>query len=127
MKASQAISGEIVLDKLLAKLIKILIDNAGAQKGLLVLPKDGKLLVVAEASVTQDEVVMQKSNLVESSQDLPVSVINYVERTRSDMVLSNAAGEGRFTSDPYIAKRQLKSVLCSPIINQGQLTGILYL
>ncbi|MBD1939865.1 ATP-binding sensor histidine kinase [Microcoleus sp. FACHB-68] len=127
MKASQAISGEIVLDKLLAKLMKILIENAGAQKGLLVLPKDGKLIVVAEASVTQDEVVMQKSNLVESSQDLPVSVINYVERTRSDMVLSNAAGEGRFTSDPYIAKRQLKSVLCSPIINQGQLIGILYL
>jgi predicted ATPase/signal transduction histidine kinase/tRNA A-37 threonylcarbamoyl transferase component Bud32 len=132
IKASQTISGEIVLDKLMAKLMKILIENAGAQKGLLILPADGKLLISAEASVAQEEVLVRQSQPVEverriASQDLPVTVVNYVERTRQDVVLSDAASEGRFTADPYIASRQLKSVLCTPILNQGKLIGILYL
>lgn len=138
MKASLAISSEIFLDKLLASLMKISIENAGAQSGFLILLSEGKLLISAQASVTgglpnksgrtpTEDVIVQQSTPLEESQDLPVSVINYVERTRSDVVLSNAAAEGRFAADPYIVKQQLKSLLCTPIINQGKLIGILYL
>ncbi len=127
MKASQTISSEIVLDKLLAKLMKILIENAGAQKGFLILQREGKLTIAAEATVERQQVLVQQSIPVDSSRDLPVTLINYIERTRSDVVLNNAAVEGRFTADPYIAQRQLKSVLCTPILNQGQLIAILYL
>jgi signal transduction histidine kinase len=127
MKASLAISSEIVLDKLLASLMRISLENAGAQSGFLILVRDEKLLISAKASVIAEDVAVLQFTPVEECQDLPVTVINYVERTRSDLVLSNAVAEGRFTADPYIAKHQLKSLLCTPIVNQGKLIGILYL
>ena len=129
MKASQAISGEIVLDKLLASLMKILIENAGAQKGFLLLPTAGKLRIEAEASVDteEEEIVVLSSIPVEESQALPMTIINYVERTGLDVILNNAVGERQFSVDPYITQRRLKSLLCTPIINQGKSIGILYL
>ena len=140
MKAYQTISSEIVLDKLLANLMKILIENAGAQKGCLILhapgeagKKVGKLAIAAEASIADAEVVVQEptGNLGEmprfTEETLPVTVINYVHRTRSDVVLSNAAKDGRFTTDAYVIEHQLKSLLCTPIVNGGQLLAILYL
>ena len=127
VKASQAISGEIVLDKLLAKLMRLAIENAGAQKGILILARDGKLLIEASAAVDSSEVVVQQSIPVEAFQDLPATVINYVERTRQAVVLSHAFREGIFTNDSYIAFKRVKSVLCTPIVNQGRLIGILYL
>ncbi len=126
IKASQAISSEIVLDKLLSKLMKILIENAGAEKGVLLLPIEGKLMNKAEATLDSEEVVVQETQINES-EDLPLTVINYVERTHQDVVLTNAFAEDRFTTDPYIAKIQLKSILCTPIINAGKLIGVLYL
>jgi|AGSF01.1.fsa_nt_gi Predicted ATPase len=127
MKASLAISSEIVLDKLLASLMRISLENAGAQLGFLILVRDGKLLILAQASVVAEDVAVLQFTPVEDCQDLPVTVINYVERTRSDLVLSNAAAEGLFTADPYVIRHQLKSLLCTPIVNQGKLIGILYL
>ncbi|MBD0301045.1 MAG: GAF domain-containing protein, partial [Tolypothrix sp. T3-bin4] len=127
MKASLAISSEIVLDKLLASLMRISFENAGAQLGFLILVRDGQLLILAKASVFSEDVDVLQFTPVEGYQDLPVTVINYVERTRSDLVLSNAAAEGLFTADPYVAQHQLQSILCTPIINQGKLIGILYL
>ncbi len=127
LKVSQAISSEIVLDRLLANLMKILIENAGAQSGFLLLPKEGKLLISASASVDADTVINNESTALETSDELPISVINYVERSLSDVVLSNACRDGQFTNDPYIIKRQVKSILCIPILSQGQLISILYL
>jgi predicted ATPase/signal transduction histidine kinase len=135
LKASQVISSEIVLDQLLAALMNTLIENAGAQKGFLILPKEGKLMIVASASADEGEVILSQSISIEECQCLPVTVINYVDRiantkalpTEQDIVLSHAAKEGQFTRDPYIAAKQLKSVLCTPIVNRGQLIAILYL
>ncbi len=127
MKASQAIASEILLDELLTKLMKILIENAGAQKGYLILSDNGELNVEARGEVGTDEVAMLQSLPVRTSQTLPMTIINYVERTQSDVVLGNATGEGIFGMDPYISEHQLKSVLCVPIINQGKLMGLLYL
>ncbi|WP_349775300.1 trifunctional serine/threonine-protein kinase/ATP-binding protein/sensor histidine kinase [Geitlerinema calcuttense] len=127
MKASQAISSEIVLDKLLSSLMRILIENAGAQKGFLLLPKEEGLQIAAQASVTQEQVVIRDSALKEAGEDLPIAIIHYVERTLTDVVLGHAANDGRFSSDSYVVNQQLKSILCTPIVNHGQLIGILYL
>ncbi|MFB2916925.1 AAA family ATPase [Aerosakkonema funiforme] len=127
VKATQAISGEIQLDKLLASLIKISIENAGARKGFLLLPKGKKIAIEAVASVETEEVVVRQSMPLESNQNLPLTVINYVLRTKSNVVLSDASTQGRFTSDSYIARNKAKSILCQPIFNQGKFIAILYL
>ncbi|WP_026735779.1 hybrid sensor histidine kinase/response regulator [Fischerella sp. PCC 9605] len=127
MKASQALSGEIVLDKLLAKLMQIVIENAGAETGFLILEKAGNLFIEASGSFGQDEINVQESTPVESSQQLPISVINYVRRTHENVVLNDASREGVFTTDSYIINHKPKSILCTPIVNQGKLVGILYL
>ena len=127
MKASLALSGEILLDKLLAKLMRIVIENAGAETGFLILEKAGQLLIEASGSVGQDEITVQPSTPVELSQQLPISVINYVRRTQGHIVLYDASSESVFATDTYIINHKPKSILCAPIVNQGKLIGILYL
>ncbi len=126
-KASQAISSEIVLDKLLSKLMHITIENVGASKGYLLLSKSGKLVLVAEGAVEKSKVRVLPSVPVESRPDLPLSIINYVERSQQTVVLNNATVEGLFTNDPYILKTQPKSIFCWPLTHKAKFTGILYL
>ncbi|GFE69952.1 AAA family ATPase [Chroococcus sp. FPU101] len=125
IKANHALSGEILLDKLLAKLMKILMENAGAEKGLLILETQGKLLIEAEGSVNNEQISVLKSRPVNLS--LPASIINYVARTQENVVLHNATQENKFNQDAYIIASQPKSILCIPLVNQGKLAGILYL
>lgn len=125
-KASQALSSEIVWSNLLEKLMDVLIENAGAERGIFIVKKDAKLLIKAEKSVAQEIAVLQSIS-VDTYHELPVTIINYVERTQDYVVLDNAAREGLFTADSYIINKQSKSILCLPIIHQGKLTGILYL
>ncbi|MFB2919838.1 trifunctional serine/threonine-protein kinase/ATP-binding protein/sensor histidine kinase [Aerosakkonema funiforme] len=127
IKASQAVTDEIVLDRLLDKLLNIAMENAGAQKSCLILDKNGQLLIEATGSVERDGVVMPSSIPVSCSQHLPICLINFVARTCENVVLNDAAKEGKFTADPYIIKNQPKSILCVPIINQSKSIGILYL
>ncbi|AFZ24406.1 putative ATPase [Cylindrospermum stagnale PCC 7417] len=127
MKASQALSGEIVLGKLLAKLMTIVLENAGAQTGYLILEKSGDLLIEACGAVDKTDVTVLQGTPVSTSQQLPISLINYVARTLKNVVLSDATREGTFTTDTYIATHQPKSVLCTPLIHQGKLSGLLYL
>ncbi|MEY2834272.1 MAG: hypothetical protein RLZZ574_3532, partial [Cyanobacteriota bacterium] len=125
IKASQAISSEIVLDKLLARLMKILIESAGAQIGCLILETQGKLLIEASGSVDADEVTVVKSLPIRGC--LPTSIINYVARTQKTVLKNNAARESDFNQDPYLKSHQIKSLLCTPLIDQGKLRGIVYL
>jgi len=128
LKASKAISGEMVLDKLLAKLMKICIENAGAETGYLLLnspDNSGEMLVAASGNVGRDSVDVGRTPLVEKN--LPESIINYVARSQKTVVLNNAAVEGDFTSDSYIQQHHTKSVLCAPLKDRGKLTGIVYL
>ncbi|MEG4943151.1 ATP-binding sensor histidine kinase [Microcoleus sp. F4-D5] len=133
MKASQAISGEIVLSKLLERLMKIAIENAGAEKGFLILEKAGNWAIEAEGSVKGDEVSVLRSlplNAEAASGETPKlasTIVHYVIRTQENVVLNNATQEGQFTRDPYIAATQPKSILCTPLLHQGKLTGIFYL
>ncbi|MCL1465033.1 AAA family ATPase [Argonema galeatum] len=126
-KASQAISGEILLDKLLSSLMKILMENAGAQRGSLILPSQGKLLIEAEGKIDDDLVTVLQSIPVENCQEISSAIVNYVARTQESVVLDDAVREGQFTNDPYIQKNQPKSILCVPLINQSQLVSIVYL
>ena len=132
MKASQAIAGEIVLDKLLANLMKILIENAGARAGYLILPQQAdanskreELFIEASGELDRDQIVVLQSIPIENQ--LPVSLINYVARTHENVVLNDASSEGNFAQDSYILEHQPRSILCTPLMNQGQLSGIVYL
>jgi PAS domain S-box-containing protein len=125
IKASQAIASEILLDKLLANLMTIMLQNAGAEKGFLILENKGKFLVEASGKVDVDRVEVLQS--IPAEKCLPVSIINYVARTKKTILKSHAAKKGNFTRDPYIKKHQSKSILCAPLLNQGQLIGMIYL
>ncbi len=126
LKASQAISGEIQLDKLLVKLMELLLESAGAQKGCLILPDNGTLKI--EAVATVDGVVeVMRSIPIDNEEILPVAVVNYVDRTGQDVVLADASQEGMFAKEPYIIAQNPKSILCAAIRNQAQLVGIIYL
>ncbi|MEQ8758046.1 MAG: AAA family ATPase [Coleofasciculus sp. G1-WW12-02] len=125
MKASQAISSEINLNKLLAALMEILIENTGAQTGVLVLNKSGQWVIEASLNVETNQVNDLQSLSLENN--LPLSIINYVTHTQETVVETNAAKVGKFTNDPYIQTHQTQSILCAPLLNQGQLSGIVYL
>ena len=135
MKASLAISGEIVLDKLLAKLMKIAIENAGAQKGYLLLrsqTKGAQWTIEAEGPIDTEEVTTRQSQPIDSldANQTPListAIINYVARTLENVVLADAANVGQYTRDPYILATKPKSILCTPLVNQGKISGILYL
>ncbi|MDL5054301.1 AAA-like domain-containing protein [Oscillatoria laete-virens NRMC-F 0139] len=127
IKASQALAGEIILNKLLESLIKIAIENAGAQTGFLILEKDGKLLIEAQGAVDEERAIIRQSTPVESHSQLPSSLIHYVARTKEDVILADASREGMFTSDRYVVEIKPKSVLCTPITHHGKLIGLLYL
>jgi predicted ATPase/GAF domain-containing protein len=125
MKASLAISSEIVLAKLLTTLMKILIENAGAEVGYLILQTEGQLVIEASGSVNENQVTVLQSIPIENH--LPSSIINYVARTHTIFLRRDAAHQGDFTKDPYIQTHQTKSLLCAPLLDRGQLRGIIYL
>lgn len=127
MKASQTISGEIVLSRLLEKMMKIVIENAGAQKGFLLMESGGVLRVEAEGFSDREDVAILQSIPLEEKENLSPEIINYVARTKESVVLNDATAESRFAHTHYIHNHSPKSILCLPLIHQDKLTGILYL
>jgi predicted ATPase/signal transduction histidine kinase/tRNA A-37 threonylcarbamoyl transferase component Bud32 len=127
IKSSQAINSEIVLENLLTKLIKIILQNAAAQKVVLLLLKDNKLCIEAVGNSTDTTCTVLQSIPLENSQDLPIYVINYVFRTQKPLVLEDATVTAPFNADAYIREFEIKSILCLPVIYQSQLQGIIYL
>ena len=130
MKASQALAGEIVLDSLLNKIMSIVIENAGAQRGVLLLQDGARWQVVADTSLSQDSVTLTQPVDLESEEVRELvsqSVVEYVARTQENIVLSDASNDEIFAFGPYIVKRKIKSLLCMPIIYQHKMNGILYL
>ncbi|MEL6457836.1 MAG: ATP-binding protein, partial [Cyanobacteria bacterium J06621_15] len=127
MKASEAITSEIVLDNLLDKLLSIILENAAAQKGCLILLKDEQLFIEAIDNDQDNDLVVLQSTPIEESKDIPLSVIHYVARTQQPLVMNDATQEAIYKDDSYILREQPKSVLCAPIFYQGKFTGIVYL
>ncbi|MEM8663781.1 MAG: adenylate/guanylate cyclase domain-containing protein, partial [Pseudomonadota bacterium] len=130
IKSGQTISGEVVLGRLLDRLLGILIENAGAQRGVLLLARGDTLVVEADASVVSDEVAVLMSVPLDTEEGaalVPAGIIRFAARTQETVVVDDAQVDERFLADPYVQKRENRSVLCQPIVNQGQLIGIVYL
>ena len=137
LKASQAISSEIILDNLLSRMMAIVLENAGAQKGVLLLAErevqsyssrqNDDWVVVASASINSAVKVNLPYTNLATYQDLPNSVINYIQSTQTTVILERANREGMFVDDPYVIRHQPQSILCAPMIYQHQLQGIMYL
>ncbi|MCX5848881.1 MAG: diguanylate cyclase [Deltaproteobacteria bacterium] len=127
MQVSQVISSEIMLDRLLQKIMHMSIANAGAQRGYLILESDGELIIEASEDVDKDEFRVMQSMALKECTGLCLAIVNYVHRSGKDVILGNAVQEGPFMNDPYIMRTRCKSILCTPILNKGILTGILYM
>jgi predicted ATPase/signal transduction histidine kinase/GAF domain-containing protein len=141
LKASQTLSGEIELEKLLSVLLHIVIENAGADKCVFMLLESGHLLIQALAQLSVGVASVKNKGIthvdfyprllnpqpIEDSQDVPVGLINTVKRSLKPTVIIDARVHPQFINDPYIQQQQPKSILCSPILHQGKLLGILYL
>ncbi len=127
MRAAQTIAGEIELEKLLANLMRITIENAGAERSCLILEHDGRPCVCAEGSLGASDVRLGDPIPLQAAQELPISLVNYVRRTSESVVLADAKGDDRYGTDPYIQRRQPRSILCTPVLHQGRLIGVLYL
>jgi PAS domain S-box-containing protein len=129
MKALQAISSEIELDRLLSALMQILIENAGAQAGCLILENAGEWAIEASCELNDGEKVCTTRVLqaLPTTNRLPESIIQYVIRTHAAVFLNDATHEGNFIHDSYIQQNQPQSLLCLPLLNQSKLVGVLYL
>jgi len=127
MKASSAISGEIVLPRLLKKMMHIIIENAGAEKAFLIMEKNGERFIEAEISANSEEVKVLQSIPVRHCGLLAESIVNYVNLTQESVILDDAMKGQLFVNDPFIEKHGTKSVLCIPLMNMGKLQAIIYL
>ncbi|MEH2198158.1 ATP-binding sensor histidine kinase [Nostoc sp.] len=139
LKASQTLSGEIELEKLLSVLLHIVIENAGADKCVFMLLESGRLMIQALAQLSFSPVknnqiahinfdsMLLNPEPVEDSLDLPVGLINTVKRSLQAAVIVDATVHPQLINDPYIQQQKPKSILCSPILHQGKLLGVLYL
>ena len=121
------ISSEINLDKLLEKIIKTVVEVSGAQKAFFILNVDEKLFIQAEYKSEEEKPSVIDMLSVTESDGLDVSIVQYVQRTKEDVVLDDASCAGNYTGTDYVQKNQTKSLLCIPVINQGKLLAILYL
>jgi len=127
VKASVAIQSEITSDNLPRTLLHILLESAGAEKGCLILKKSDRLFIEAiDCGQDFGEIVLE-STPVETSEDVPISLINDVAITQKPVVVNNLAAEKNYQTDPYIQRQQPKSAVCAPIFYQGKLIGIFYL
>ncbi|MDZ8262653.1 AAA family ATPase [Nostoc sp. ChiQUE01b] len=135
LKASQSLSSEIELEKLLSTLLEVILKNAGADKCALLMPSgDDRWVIEAFSQLEQPAIVLPSRNgadalslSCEDHQTVPVTLINRVKNTLTLAVIDNALVEPTLAADPYILRHSPKSIICAPILNQGKLIGILYL
>lgn len=126
IQAAQAVSGEIELDRLVDQLVRLSIETAGAQKGLLVLKKAGGYVVEA-AGFAKEEGVAVRRPREPIARHAPQSIIQFVIRTGETLLLEDASGQELFSDDPYMARYAPKSVICLPVLHQHRLTAVMYL
>jgi len=127
VKASQAISGEIILGRLIETLMTIVLEDAGAERGLLICPRGDTLQIEAEARIDHKtvEVTLRQDRVGPS--ELPESILHTVIRTRQSVILDDASTQNPFSADEYICQKRSRSILCLPLVKQAKLVGTLYL
>src|SRR6202040_2129219 len=115
------------LEKLIDTLMRTAIEHAGAERGLLILPRGVEQRIEAEATTSGDTVIVRLRDVSAAGAALPESIVHYVVRTRESVILDDASAQNSFSADTYIRQHRARSVLCLPLINQARLTGVLYL
>jgi PAS domain S-box-containing protein len=125
IKISQAVSGEMDLDKLINTLMLTAIEHAGASRGLLILLRGDEQRIEAEAVTNAETVIVRRTEAALHA--LPQSIVNYVIRTKQFIILDDASSQNPFSADPYMLQYHARSVFCLPLINQSKLIGVLYL
>lgn len=127
MRLSQAVSAEKGLDKLMRTLMTVALEHAGADRGLLILPNRDNLRIEAQAEVTDRMVNVAVASSTVTALKLPLSLLHYAIRTRTVVLVEDARAPGQFENDPYLSLAEVRSVLCLPLVKQGDLIGMLYL
>ncbi|RNB87070.1 GAF domain-containing protein [Brevibacillus fluminis] len=127
LKASHSVAEELDLGQLLSRLMKLIIENAGAQKGCVITEKAGAFQVEVEMGTDRAASVSAESSPMVAGETASESVLRYVWRTGSVMIAADAASDGLFAKDPYVIREKPRSILCAPIIISGEWKGVLYL
>jgi PAS domain S-box-containing protein len=127
LNVSRIVSGEIVLENLIEALMRTAVEHAGAQRGLLVLPREAGLWIEAQADTDSGSVTVVLNAAPISGAVLPESLVQYCARTQESVILDDASARGIFSNDEYIVRVQARSVLCLPFVKQGRLIALLYL
>jgi len=127
LKAAQAVSGEIVLGELIKTLLRIAVEHAGAERGLLILFPGGEPRIEAEAKTGRGQIEVALLQAAVSPIKLPESILHFVMRTRESVILDDALVNNPFSTDEYISQKFTRSTLCLPLVKQSKLIGVLYL
>src|SRR5262249_16763296 len=127
IKVSQAISGEIVLEKLIDALLRTAVEHAGAERGLLIWPRGTDLRVEAEATTVGSLTTIDICSRPLSRAEVPEQVVQFAARTHEAVILDDASHRGSFSEDEYIRGRRSRSILCLPLVKQRKLVALLYL
>ena len=127
LKLSQAVQGETDLEKLIAAVMRLGLEHAGAERGLLILPHGDAYRIEAEARSSNEGVTVDLRQTSIGAGDLPQSVLQYVLRTRERVLLQDASAASEFADDEYLRRHHARSVLCIPLLKQTRLAGIIYL
>jgi predicted ATPase/signal transduction histidine kinase/GAF domain-containing protein len=127
LKVSQALSREIILDRLIQALMTLALEHAGAERGLLVLVRDGKQQLAAEARMSAEGVIVELRGGDHDARELPVGVLNFVQRSHQSVLIDDASGPNEFWDDGYIRREGPRSLLCLPLLKLSELVGMLYL
>jgi PAS domain S-box-containing protein len=127
VKASQALSSEMVLPELIEKLLRMAVESAGAERGLLILIRSGEPGIEAEAVTGPGGIEVTVRQTIVAPSDLPQSVLRYVVRTQEQVLLDDASANPVYSKDEYVRHKRSRSVLCLPIVKHAKLAGALYL
>lgn len=125
--ASQAIAGEILLERVLVRVVKAVIESAGADRGMLLIDRGGRLWVDVVMQVDPEKIETEASVLAEECETLPLSIVEYVRRTRESLLMGDARADRRFAKDRYMVNDAPQSILTLPMLHKGKLVGIIYL
>src|SRR5262245_62133066 len=127
IRVSQAVSGEILPEKLLDTVMRKAMEHAGAERGLLIVPHGDELQVKSEATVDGDSVAVRTIEEPISYAAVPESILRYVVRTREQVIIDDASVPNSFSTDEYLREKRTRSVACLPLLKQGELIALLYL
>ena len=126
-KASTTISGEVIFDDLQEKLLKIVMENAGAQIGAVIMVRENRLLTTAKSTLENNETQILEDIPVEQMSELPNAIIQYCFHTKEPLILDDPVSDPRFSKDPFLIQFAPKSILCQPILRSGKCLAIIYL